>query len=559
MTPLNKDPKMEKNYWLALGLSMLVLMTYPFILKRVTPQRQSPAPAVESSATQIPQSGAAAHGNALQTSQAQEALEQAQILDYENRQYAAQFSTRGASLIQLFYKGEAGKRKITQNLFYSGNPEKPGIFTLLQTDPDETENLAEAIFTVNPKTGQGAETRDHFEFSYERPGEYRIIKRYEMGAKTPTIFLHILVENLSETKKDFSLALGYGMDVDLAHGLLPKDYEAVAYQEKIQSAPWNKISKKGFSLTDGILWTGLVKKYFALLVLPEWKILGQETSGADGKMQTTLGLEPLRLLPGAKSEKKIMIYAGPQRYETLKAIGPELESVLSRGFFGLFKIWLLMALKFFHGFCQNYGWAVIFLTMALKGLFTPLTHMSYASMRKMQALQPKLKSLQERYKKDPTRLNKEMMELYKRNRVNPMGGCLPMLLQIPIFIAFYQVLSETIELKGAPFIFWIHDLAEPDKLFSFPANLPLLGDSFHLLPFLMIGSMFWQQKLTPQASTSPEQAQMMQFMPVIFGFLFYKMPSGLVLYWFVNNLLTILHQIFIKRMGAAVLHHEDRE
>jgi YidC/Oxa1 family membrane protein insertase len=151
-----------------------------------------------------------------------------------------------------------------------------------------------------------------------------------------------------------------------------------------------------------------------------------------------------------------------------------------------------------------------------------------------------------------------MMQLYKRNRVNPMGGCLPMLIQIPIFIAFYQVLSEAIELKGAPFIAWINDLSEPDRLFTFPVSIPFLGDSFHLLPILMLASMVWQQKLTPQAGATPEQTKIMAFMPLIFGFIFYKMPSGLVLYWFVNNVLSIIHQIFIKRM-VVVLHHEDRD
>ena len=149
------------------------------------------------------------------------------------------------------------------------------------------------------------------------------------------------------------------------------------------------------------------------------------------------------------------------------------------------------------------------------------------------------------------------MQLYKRNKVNPMGGCLPMLLQIPIFISFYQVLSETIELKGSEFIFWIHDLAQPDRLASLPFSLPVIGDSFNLLPLFMIASMVWQQKLTPQVSSSPEQAQVMTFMPLIFGVMFYQMPSGLVLYWFVNNMLTIIHQVFINRI-KIVLHHDDQ-
>jgi YidC/Oxa1 family membrane protein insertase len=254
----------------------------------------------------------------------------------------------------------------------------------------------------------------------------------------------------------------------------------------------------------------------------------------------------------------IFIYAGPQRYEVLRSFNVGFDEILSRGFFGFFKLILLRSLKFFNNYCHNYGWAIIILTLLIKGLFTPLTHMSFESMRKMQALQPRIKSLQEQFKKDPTKLNQKMMELYKRNRVNPMGGCLPMVMQIPIFISFYQVLAEAIELKGAPFIYWVQDLAEPDRLFRLPVEIPFLGDSFNLLPLLMLGSMIYQQKLSPQMGSTPEQAKMMAWMmPIMFGAMFYKMPCGLVLYWFINNLLSIIHQVVIKRGAEIILHHEE--
>ena len=177
-------------------------------------------------------------------------------------------------------------------------------------------------------------------------------------------------------------------------------------------------------------------------------------------------------------------------------------------------------------------------------------------MQKMQALQPKVKAIQKQFQSDSARMNKEMMELYRRNRVNPMMGCLPLVLQIPIFITFYQVLSEAVDLKGANFIGWIHDLSRPDRLFTFPTSLPFIGDAFNLLPILMIGSMVWQQQLTPQTATAPGQEKLTYLMPIIFGFIFYNLPSGLVLYWLANNLLTIFHQLVIKRI-PVVLHHED--
>ena len=346
------------------------------------------------------------------------------------------------------------------------------------------------------------------------------------------------------------------MDYQFSPRHTSHDFEGVVSGEKIQSANLGKIAKKGFSVSESTDWSGLIKKYFTILVKADSKTISVDFRSDEKTLWSTVRLEPLTVSPAASGKREFLIYAGPQRYETLKTLG--FGDLLSRGFFGLIKIGFLIALKFLNQFTHNFGWAIILLTVLIKGAFTPLTHMSFQSMKKMQALQPKLKNLQERYKGDPTKLNKEMMGLYKRNKVNPMGGCLPMLLQIPIFIAFYQVLNETIELKGASFIFWIHDLSEPDRLFHLPMTLPFIGDSFNLLPFFMIASQFFQQKLTPQAAATPEQTQMMAFMPLIFGVMFYQMPSGLVLYWFINNTLSVIHQIFVKRM-VVVLHHEDKD
>jgi len=183
----------------------------------------------------------------------------------------------------------------------------------------------------------------------------------------------------------------------------------------------------------------------------------------------------------------------------------------------------------------------------IKVLFAPLTHKGFESMRRMQELQPQMKALQEKHKDNPQLLNKEIMAMYKKHKANPFGGCFPLLLQMPIFIALYHTLSRSIELRGAPFIFWIKDLSEADKMITFARDFPIIGDSINLLPLLMIFSMVWQQKLTPTASASKEQERMMLFMPIIFGVIFYKLPSGLVLYWLVNNVLTIAQQLITKR------------
>ena len=214
---------------------------------------------------------------------------------------------------------------------------------------------------------------------------------------------------------------------------------------------------------------------------------------------------------------------------------------------GGFWIYFLIMLKFFYKIFHNYGIAIIVLSAAIKLLFSPLTHMSFDSMRRMQAVQPKMKSLQEQHKNDPQKLNKEVIELYKKHKVNPLGGCLPMVLQMPIFIALYQTFSHAMELRGAPFFGWVKDLSEPDQFFLMPFTLPAIGNQINILPIIMIGTMLWQQKLTPQTAATKDQEMMMLFTPVIFGFIFYSLPSGLVIYWIVNNLLTIGHQLLMKK------------
>jgi len=547
----NNEPKLGLNYLLAFVLSMAVLLGYPYFLRMVSP----PAP-VEESVPETKITPPAAESAAQPAAPLQPAegpfIEKAAppaVVRYKNNLYEAEFSTRGAGISRLVYFGEHGT--LTGTVLYEGDINAPGFlaFRFLNDSAD----LASTIFKLN-RSGN-----DTFDFVYENPGEYRIVKRYHFDSAAPVISLEVMIDNLSSRERHFpaeiSAALAYENEAPENKPFV----EAVALADKIESAKEPKIYKKGFLLSSNrIAWAGTIKKYFAVLIKPEIQANGFE-SRADGKTLTgSLRFEPVTVLPGGKAAIRFAVFAGPQKYETLKSFGQGFEEILSRGFFGIFKFWLLMALKFLFQYIHNFGWGIILLTLLIKGAFTPLSHMSFESMKRMQALQPKVKSLQERYKNDPTKQQKEMMELYRRNKVNPMMGCLPMVMQIPIFIAFYQVLNETVELQGAPFIGWITDLSQPDRLFMFPAVLPFIGDSFHLLPILMIGSMIWQQKLQPQTGSTPEQTQIMQFMPIIFGFLFYKMPSGLVLYWLVNNMLSIVHQTFVKRM-VIILHHEDRD
>ena len=202
-------------------------------------------------------------------------------------------------------------------------------------------------------------------------------------------------------------------------------------------------------------------------------------------------------------------------------------------------------------YIPNYGVIIILFSVLTKLMFYPLTRTSTRSMKKMQLMQPKIKAIQEKYKDNQEKQSKATMELYKKEKVNPMAGCLPLLLQMPVFVALYQALAHTIALRNTPFVWWIQDLSKPDALFSLPLTLPLVGwTDFNLLPLLMTGTMVIQTRMTPTGQSTGQMAMMNTMMPVIFLFFFYQMPSGLVLYWLVNNLMTIYQTWRIHKTAA---------
>ena len=226
-------------------------------------------------------------------------------------------------------------------------------------------------------------------------------------------------------------------------------------------------------------------------------------------------------------------YVGDKNYQTLKSIKPVLTNAVEYGWFTFAAKPLFALLSWLHGIFGNWGWAIIGLTAVIRIVLYPLTYKGMMSMQKMKALAPKIKTLKEKYKGDPQRLNQATMDMYKKYGANPLGGCLPMLLQIPVFFAIYRVLLNAVELQGAPWILWINDLSRMDD--------------FYIMPLLMGASMFLQQRMTPNNFTDPMQEKVMKYLPVIFTFFFITFPSGLVLYWFVNNLFSILQQFIVNQ------------
>lgn len=309
--------------------------------------------------------------------------------------------------------------------------------------------------------------------------------------------------------------------------------------EKFQKVEFADVAKNKAKIpgkTDNG-WVAMVQHYFVAAWLPvkgEREYFLREV----GKDLFAVGvIVPVgQVAPGAAGKVGVPLYAGPQDQDKLAKVAPGFDLVVDYGWLTVVAAPLFWILQWLHGFIGNWGWAIIVLTILIKGAFFPLSAASYKSMAKMRVLAPKLQKLKETYGDDKQRMNQEMMEMYKKEKVNPLGGCLPILVQIPVFIALYWVLMGTVEMRGAPWLGWITDLS--------------VKDPFFILPLIMGVTMFVQTKLNP-APPDPIQAKIMLWMPVLFTGMFLFFPAGLVLYWTVNNILSIAQQWQVNRMIEA--------
>lgn len=302
---------------------------------------------------------------------------------------------------------------------------------------------------------------------------------------------------------------------------------------------------------DNIVWAGVKSQYFTTIVVPEltpatsvWahrfpvKTEEREWQAIEG----ALGLPGFALAPGETHAEQFSIYAGPKIYDTLKKIGHNEDEIMNFGIFKWVSQILLNSMNWLHSVLHSYAAAIIVLTLCIKSILWPLQNKATASMKKMQVLQPKMTELREKYKDDPTRMNEELMKLYKQYGVNPFGGCLPMVVQIPIFFGFYSMLGTAFELRNSKFL-WVHDLSQPDTVAT------LAGFNLNILPLCMAGTMLWQMSLSPKSGDQMQQRVFM-FVPLIFIFFCYNFASALALYWTVQNVFSIV-QLYVTRSQTA--------
>jgi YidC/Oxa1 family membrane protein insertase len=406
-------------------------------------------------------------------------------------------------------------------------------------------------FSVIPGPTTLADGQDHLDVSFQAEGGgVRLTKTFVFTRGSYEIGVRHEVTNLTDHPIDPKLYLQLVRDESKPEGTMrfySPYYGPAVYSsaEKFQKISFEDIEKGKDKATQARVandgWVAILQHYFAAAWIPKEgtrrSYLTESIPGTPPTFRAAALIDLGSLAPKTSVTNEAQLFVGPEEQRLLEKVAPGLDLIRDYGWTTILARPVFWLLEKLHALLGNWGGAIIMLTVLIKLAFFPLSAASYRSMARMKNVAPRLKVIQERFKEDRAKMNQAMMELYKTEKINPAGGCLPVVVQIPVFISLYSVLSASVEMRGAPWIGWIHDLAAPDP--------------FYILPAVMMASMFIQYKLNP-APPDPVQAKMMMVMPLVFGVTFFFFPAGLVLYWVVNNLLSIAQQWQITRMlGGA--------
>lgn len=386
-------------------------------------------------------------------------------------------------------------------------------------------------------------------FSYTSPEGLVLEKEFRFSPDSYLIGLNLTVKNRTAHPVHDSLSLGLTRP-------LPGDSAAAygfegpsAYIDKRLEQIKIKNIKEKDTYTGEVKWIAVEELYFISGLIPlSPDKAGTMHLGVKGDLLENQYVMPLNLGPGTEHQAGFTLFFGPKSLKLLRKLNTGLEKAIYFGWFDFIAKPCLWLMNFLHDLIPNYGVAIIILTVLVKLILWPLGNKGYKSMNDMKKIQPLMTGIREKYKDDRAMMNQEMMNLYKTYKINPLGGCLPMVLQIPVFFALYRMLYEAIELRHAPFFGWITDLSAPDRLFHFSFSIPFMQPPYGIpvLTIIMGATMFIQQKMSPPPG-DPAQAKMMMLMPLIFTFVFINFSSGLVLYWLVNNVLSIAQQYYISK------------
>ncbi len=557
---------MEKRVLLAIVLCIIVLVLWEkFFVPKRQPAPPSTSPAVEqvppaptkpdqaeSTVPKIPTSGAPAPSTPSFPAPAPHTGRDVRV---ETPLYRAVFTETGArlkSFVLKRYRETIEEDSPGKELVKTSRIEDLPLAFNFVDRPVAALNLAP--YVADSKTSVTvSEGQNHtLTFSYEAPGWLRITRQYHFVADSYLIDLSVSVENLGDPWENAPTLSLISLPLSAGGGSrYTFQGPSLLVNNELEEVKFKKI--KGEEKFPGpIDWVAYTGQYFIMALLPVNLTPNhaqlEALDAATQMVGVTLIGPKIALQPGVQQQFNYKLYLGPKEVNTLKAADPRLAKAVNFGWFDIIAQPLLVCLKFFNRYLHNYGYAIILLTLLIKLLFWPLTHKSYVSMKAMKKLQPKMQKIREKYKDDKEKMNQEVMQMYRTHKVNPIGGCLPMVLQIPVFFALYRLLYSSIAIRHAPFLWWINDLAAPDR-FPIGVQIPYLGNGLPILTVLMGVSMFAQQKMSPTGG-DPKMEKMMMMMPVVFTVFFVNFPSGLVLYWLVNNILSVGQQYYINKKTA---------
>jgi YidC/Oxa1 family membrane protein insertase len=541
----------QKRFLMAIVLIMAILGIYSL----ASPPKTKP-PKKTHSQTVALQKNTSVESNEQEKEAAK--IREDKTIEVKTNYFKAEISTSKAAIKKLWIKSP------TDNSF--------SVEPLLLTEDMDTETLEIEIINSDEKIGDYGiveSSENEVVLLAKTSSGLEVKKRFIFSNSNYDIQLYITIKNKSENDKIIAYNLTAANNLQFSSVLDKRFLNAGSYSGKdlvwVKPKEAIKAAKEGkvYSFASDPKWAVLRNTHSSVIIKPYQTIgytyLSWEKGSSKLQENWSLGLsaDSIILSPEKELTHQYMLYAGPTTEKNLAPLG--LAEAVNYGKLDVVCKLLIKVLTFFYDVTGNYGVAIIFLVIVINIITYPLTYKNVKSMRHMQSVQPHMAKLRETHKDDQKKLQAEMMRLYRENNVNPMGGCLPMLLQMPIFISLYVTLARTPMLKGSKFL-WIKDLSLPDALFLFSKTLPVVGDSFNLLPILMMVAMVVQQKISMSARSgsgekSPQEEQqqkMMIMMPIVFGFIFYSLPSGLVLYWTVNTtLMAVAHFIIQKQLDKT--------
>lgn len=542
---------MESRALLAFALSLAILIGYQMMFapeppvspagEAVSGSVTAPAPEDIASIAGVPQD---LPGAAPRADEAAVAVDRTgeKLLTIETDLYRAVFSSHGGRLSSFILKAyeadspEAEASRHGREMVTANRLRPLGLYWM--DDAGTVASDTALVYSLDlAEIGGGAK---RLSMTAETDGG-RVIKK-ELTLRDGSYALDLVADVGSDSPR--SIGLAWTRAISTENGRMTAIEGPTGFIDLDLESEAGSGLEEPVQFTGSTSWAGYADHYFlAAFYPPEPSPLRLVATARNGEAQATVWSD------AGTARVEYGLFIGPKSFDILKSVGHHLEEAVDLGIFTVIARPLFWLLQKLHLVTGNWGWAIILLTIAIRIAFYPVNQKQARAMKAMQRIQPEMKKIQEKYKDDREKLNQEMMETYRRHKVNPLAGCLPMLLQLPVFIGLYNVLLAAIELRRAPFVGWITDLSQPDRLgalalpFVSPAGIPVMT-------LLMGASMFIQQKMTPAAG-DPTQQRMMMFLPLIFTVMFINFPSGLVLYWLSNNVMSIGQQYMTNRSSTA--------